>query len=90
MTTLEDVRDLLQSTVDSIEETIELQAKLHRLYDNLMENAKAVEVAGLKKPNLFPYIQQLNLQKQTLLTFKFNIECRIEDNKKQKKDENMS
>jgi len=80
--TLEDIRDLLQSTVDSIEKTIELQVKLQGSYDDLMENAKAVEIAGLKRPNFFPYIQELNLQKQILLTLKFHVECQIEDNKK--------
>lgn len=49
-----------------------------------MENAKAVQVAGLKKPNLFPYIQELHLQKEILLTLKFHVECNIDDNMENK------
>jgi hypothetical protein len=84
---LEDVLELLRSTVGSIEETVELQTKLKRSYRNLMKNANVARVDGLKIPNLFPLIQELNLQKQTLLTVQFHIECRIEDNKKLEKRE---
>ena len=80
--TLDDIRDLLQSTEDAIEKVIGLEAELDRSYDNLMNNAKAVDVAGLKRPHFIPYIQELNVQKQILLTLKFHIECRIKDNQK--------
>lgn len=82
---LENVKKSLQLSIDFLEKTIESHVKLQKSYDDLMENAKAVEVAGLKKPNLFPYIQELNLQKQILLTLKFHVECNIEDIKKSQK-----
>ena len=82
--TLDDIRDLLQSTTDAIETAIGLETELTKSYDDLMNNAKAVEVAGLNKPNFFPFIQELNLQKQVLLTLKFHVECRIKDNQKLK------
>lgn len=85
MTTLEDVKNSLQLSIDLLEKTIESFVKLQKSYEDLVENAKAVEVTGLKRPNLFPYIQELNLQKQILLTLKFRVERNIEDNKKLKK-----
>jgi len=84
-TELENVKKSLQLSIDLLEKTIESHVRLQKSYDDLMENAKAVEVVGLKKPNLFPYIQQLNLQKQILLTLKFHVECNIEDIKKSQK-----
>jgi hypothetical protein len=82
--TLDDIRDMLQSTAAAIEKAIGLEAELTKSYEDLMNNAKAVEVAGLKRPNFFPYIQELNVQKQVLLTLKFHVECRIRDNEKLK------
>lgn len=80
--TLDDIRDLLQSTADAIEKVIGLETELDISYNNLMNNAKAVDIAGLKNPNVIPYIRELNEQKQVLLTLKFHVECQIKDNQK--------
>lgn len=80
--TLYDIRDLLQSTADAIEKVILLETELNSSYDYLMNNAKAVDIAGLKRPDFVPYIRELNVQKQILLTLKFHVECRIKDSQK--------
>lgn len=80
MIKFDDVRNLLQLTIDSIEKTIELETKLQESFNDLMKNVNAGKVDGLKSPNLFPYIQELNLQKQIILTLKFRVECLMEDN----------
>lgn len=80
MTTLQDINGLLRSTINSIENAIELEGKLEESYVDFMDNAKAIEIGGLKMPNLFHYIQELNLQKQILLTLKFHVECQMKDN----------
>lgn len=82
MVKLQDVKDLLESTINSIEKAITSEAELDRAYIQFMENAKASEIGGLKRPSMIPYIQELNLHKQILLTLKFHVECQIEDNKK--------
>ncbi len=82
MVTLQDIKNLLESTINSLEKTIASEEELDRSYIQFMENAKASEIGGLKNPDMIPYIQQLNLQKQILLTLKFRVECQIEDNKK--------
>jgi len=88
-TELENVRKSLQFSIDFLEKTIESYVRLQKVYDDLMENAKATEVAGLKKPNLFPYIQESKLQREILLTLKFHVECNIEDIKKIAKREKI-
>lgn len=82
MTTLAEIRDMLQSTTDTIENVIALDIKLNQSYEELMSTAKAAEVAGLHRPNVFPMIQQLKEQKEALDSLKFAVECHMEDAEK--------
>lgn len=82
MVTLQDVKDLLESTINSMDKTIASEAELDKAYIQFMENAKASEIGSLKRPSTILFIRELNLHKQILSTLKFHVECQIEDNRK--------
>lgn len=82
MTNLEDIKNKLQVTIDTIDKAIEQESELYISFEGLTKNARASEIGGLKRPNIFPYINMLKMQKETFLTIKFHVECQIEDNKK--------
>lgn len=85
MTTLEDVENSLQLAIDSLEKTMGLYVRLEKSYENLMKDARATEVAVLRRPHLLSYIQEPELQRQVLLALKFHAECNIEDARRQLK-----
>ena len=78
--TLANVRELLQSTSDAIENVIKLEVSVHQAYEELMGTAKAVDIAGLYRPNIYLMIQGLKEQKETLDNFQFSVECNIKNN----------
>lgn len=83
MSDLEDIESQLQNVINTLNIAIDEELRLHNAFDNLMKNAKAKDVTGIKRPNLYAYINMLKMQKESLETIKFHIECQIADNKYQ-------
>lgn len=81
---LTDIRDMLQKTIHSLDIVIGQEAQLYNAFEGLLKNAVASEISGIKKPNLFPFINELKMEKESLETIKFHLECKIEDNEREK------
>lgn len=82
MPTLNDIDNLLESTIASIGKTIIQYVELQRYREDVMKNAKASEVARLNVPHFGPYINELKLQREVLETIRSHLKCCIEDNMK--------
>lgn len=87
MANLVDIKDQLQNTINLLNNVIDQEFELHNAFEDLIENAKASEIAGIKRPNLYPFINMIKMQKESLETIKFHVECQIEDNRRDRDDQ---
>lgn len=75
---LHKIKNLLEEIEKSERRTAKLIADTELAFNELFMNAKASTVAGLKKPNFYSFILQLNAQREAIGTLKFDIELAIE------------
>lgn len=80
MPCLVDIEDMLKATIDLLNKAMAQELELHKAFEDLMENAKASEIVGIRRPNLFPFINMLKMQKESLETIKFHVQCQIKYN----------
>lgn len=89
MVNLSEVSGLLDKTTNLLDDIIAQELLLHNSFENLMENAKESEVAGIRIPNLYPFIADIKEQKEILEITKFHLCVRIEYSEKKKKKKKM-
>ena len=84
---LGNIKNLLDEAIESEHNLMNIYARLSRAYDGL-GNGRFADVAGLKRPNFFPFIHEGKVNKEELENIKFAVETQIKNNEeRRKKDE---
>lgn len=72
------IKNLLDEIEKSEQRTTQLIADVEIAYEQLLINARASTVAGLKKPNFYSFRSQLIAQREAISKLKFDIGLAIE------------
>ena len=75
------IKSMLDDAIESENNMMDIYVMLNGAYEGL-QNEKFADVAGLKKPNFFTFIQEGKANKEELENIKFAVETQIKNNER--------
>jgi hypothetical protein len=83
---LNTINGLLEKATEQQNNLMNTYAQLNKAYEGLQKE-KFVDVAGLKRPNFFVFIQDVHEHKEEFENIKFTVETQIKNNEERRKKE---